>query len=92
MLNAAKVIGPEQADQLARVIALKMRFAHTGVEGWFEAVASGILANWLVGMPSWRPRLAPSRARSSASSSRSSLSSPSASSTPPRTWATSPPG
>jgi len=50
MLNAAKVIGPEQAGQLARVIALKMRFAHTGVEGWFEAVASGILANWLVGM------------------------------------------
>jgi formate transporter len=27
-----------------------MRFAHTGVDGWFEAVASGILANWLVGM------------------------------------------
>ncbi len=50
MLDAAKVLGPDQTAQLARVIALKMRFAHTGVEGWFRAVASGILANWLVGM------------------------------------------
>lgn len=50
MLNASKVIGPEQAAQLTHVIALKMRFAHTGAQGWFEAVASGILANWLVGM------------------------------------------
>ncbi len=50
MLNASEVIGAEQADRLTEVIALKMRFAHTGVEGWFQAVASGILANWLVGM------------------------------------------
>jgi formate transporter len=50
MLNAAKVIGPAQAHQLTHIIGLKMRFAHTGVDGWFEAVASGILANWLVGM------------------------------------------
>lgn len=27
-----------------------MRFEHLGVEGWFQALASGILANWLVGM------------------------------------------
>jgi len=50
MLNAAEVIHPEQADRLTEVIALKMQFAHTGVDGWFQAVASGILANWLVGM------------------------------------------
>ena len=50
MLNASQVIGPEQAQRLTEIIGLKMRFAHTGVDGWFQAVASGILANWLVGM------------------------------------------
>lgn len=50
MLNASEVIGREQADRLTEVIALKMRFEDTGIEGWFQAVASGILANWLVGM------------------------------------------
>jgi formate transporter len=49
-LNAAEAIDPGQADRLTEIIALKMRFADTGVDGWFQAVASGILANWLVGM------------------------------------------
>jgi len=50
MLNASEVVGSEQADRLTEIIALKMRFEDTGIDGWFQAVASGILANWLVGM------------------------------------------
>jgi formate transporter len=49
-LNGARVIGPEQAHRLAQIIAVKTQFAHTGIEGWFRAVLSGVLANWLVGM------------------------------------------
>jgi len=50
MLSAADVIGPAQGQRLAEIIDEKMRFEQMGVEGWFRVVASGILANWLVGM------------------------------------------
>ena len=50
LLNAGHVIGPEQAHRLSQLIAFKLQFAHTGVDGWFRAVASGVAANWLVGM------------------------------------------
>ena len=50
MLNAADVIGPAQGERLAELIGEKMRFEQLGAEGWLRVVASGILANWLVGM------------------------------------------
>jgi formate transporter len=50
MLNAADVVGPLHAARLSEVIAEKMRFEQMGAEGWLRVVASGILANWLVGM------------------------------------------
>lgn len=50
MLNAADVIGPAQGQRLAEIIGEKMRFEQMGAEGWFRVVASGVLANWLVGM------------------------------------------
>ena len=50
MLNAAEVIGPLQGARLAEIIQEKMRFEQLGVEGWLRVVASGVLANWLVGM------------------------------------------
>ncbi len=50
MLNAADVIGPLQAARLDEVVAEKMRFESMGVAGWFGVIASGVLANWLVGM------------------------------------------
>lgn len=50
MLNVADVVGPLQAARLDEVIAEKMRFETMGVEGWIGVVASGVLANWLVGM------------------------------------------
>ncbi len=50
MLNAADVIGPAQAARLSDVIAEKMRFEQMGAEGWLRVIASGVLANWLVGM------------------------------------------
>lgn len=50
MFNAADVIGPAQASRLAELIGEKMRFEQMGAEGWFRVVASGVLANWLVGM------------------------------------------
>ena len=50
MLNAADVIGPAQDRQLAELISEKMRFEQMGAEGWFRVIASGTLANWLVGM------------------------------------------
>lgn len=50
MLNAADVIGPPQAARLGELIEEKMRFEQMGAEGWLRVVASGVLANWLVGM------------------------------------------
>lgn len=50
MLNAADVVGPLQAARLTEIIHEKMRFQDMGAEGWFRVVASGVLANWLVGM------------------------------------------
>lgn len=50
MLNAADAIGPATAERLAEIIDEKMRFEQMGIEGWLRVVASGILANWLVGM------------------------------------------
>ncbi len=50
MLNAADVIGPAQGERLAELIGEKMRFEQLGAEGWLRVVASGVLANWLVGM------------------------------------------
>lgn len=50
MLNAADVIGPAEGQRLAELIGEKMRFEQLGAEGWIRVVASGILANWLVGM------------------------------------------
>ncbi len=50
MLNVGDVIGPAQGERLAEVIGEKMRFEQMGAEGWLRVVASGVLANWLVGM------------------------------------------
>ena len=50
MLNAADAIGPLTSERLSEVIGEKMRFEEMGIEGWFRVVASGVLANWLVGM------------------------------------------
>ncbi len=50
MLNAADAVGPSEAVRLTEIIHEKMRFQEMGVEGWFRVIASGILANWLVGM------------------------------------------
>lgn len=50
LLHAADVIGPAQSERLAELIREKMRFEQLGVEGWLQVVASGVLANWLVGM------------------------------------------
>lgn len=50
MLNAADVLGPAQAARLTEIIGEKMRFQEMDAEGWFRALASGVLANWLVGM------------------------------------------
>ena len=50
MLNAGDVVGPTEAARLTEIIHEKMRFQDMGVHGWFRVVASGLLANWLVGM------------------------------------------
>jgi len=50
MLNAADVLDPPTTARLTEIIAEKMRFEEMGLEGWLRVVASGILANWLVGM------------------------------------------
>lgn len=50
MLNAADVIGPAEGQRLAELVDEKMRFEQMGAEGWVRVVASGVLANWLVGM------------------------------------------
>lgn len=50
MLNAADAVGPSQTVRLTELINDKMRFQDLGTDGWFRAIASGILANWLVGM------------------------------------------
>jgi formate transporter len=50
LLNFARVLGPEQTHRLTELIAFKLQFQHTGIVGWFRAVASGAAANWLVGM------------------------------------------
>ncbi len=50
LLNAADVIGPEIEERLTEVLAEKMRFKDLGADGWFRAIGSGVLGNWLVGM------------------------------------------
>lgn len=43
--------GPDVEDLLREVMATKMRYsAAGGVEGFFKAALSGVIANWLVGM------------------------------------------
>jgi formate transporter len=50
-VHAAQIYGPDDARLLNEVIALKLQFRATGgAEGWFEAVLSGVFANWLVGL------------------------------------------
>jgi formate transporter len=50
-VHAAQMYGPSDIRLLHQVVALKMHFrAIGGAEGWFKAVLSGILANWLIGM------------------------------------------
>jgi formate transporter len=50
-VHAAQMYGPEDTRLLNEVIALKLQFRATGgLEGWFEAVLSGVFANWLVGL------------------------------------------
>jgi formate transporter len=50
-VHAAQMYTPADARLLQEVIALKLQFhADGGVEGWFKAVLSGVLANWLVGL------------------------------------------
>jgi formate transporter len=50
LLNWARVLGPEQTERLIQLLAVKLQFQHTGIEGWLRAVGSGAAANWLVGM------------------------------------------
>jgi formate transporter len=50
-VHAAQMYGPDDTRLLNEVIALKLQFRATGgFEGWFEAVLSGVFANWLVGL------------------------------------------
>ena len=44
------MLGAEEVERLREIIGEKMRFQGMGADGWFRAVASGILGNWLVGM------------------------------------------
>ena len=37
-------------ELLEETVAFKLSFAERGADGWFEAVLSGVAANWLVGM------------------------------------------
>lgn len=53
LLNAGDVVGGEELKRLTELIEVKMRFQDQGAEGWFRALASGILGNWLVGMASF---------------------------------------
>lgn len=43
-------MGLSSGERLTEIISEKMRFKEMGAEGWFRAIASGVLANWLVGM------------------------------------------
>lgn len=48
---AAQGLVPDTLVLLDEVVEAKMRFREEGTAGsWFEAVLSGVLANWLVGM------------------------------------------
>jgi formate transporter len=50
-VHAAQMYEPIDTRLLQEVIALKLQFRATGgAEGWFEAVLSGVFANWLVGL------------------------------------------
>ena len=50
LINAGRIIGPEQGERLTELIGEKMQPMELGVEGWFAVLVSGILGNWLVGM------------------------------------------
>ena len=50
LVAAGDVLGAEEVERLREIIGEKMRFQGMGADGWFRAVASGILGNWLVGM------------------------------------------
>ncbi len=50
-INMAEVFSPQVTELLTEVVASKMRYASIGgAGGWWQAVLSGVLANWLVGM------------------------------------------
>lgn len=50
LVAAGDVLGADEVERLREIIGEKMRFQELGAEGWFRAVASAILGNWLVGM------------------------------------------
>ena len=45
LVNAADVIGDANAERLEELVEEKLRFEDMGAEGWFRAVASGVLGN-----------------------------------------------
>ncbi len=51
LIRAAQDYSPTTEAMLGEIVASKMTFREVGgIEGWSQAVVSGILANWLVGM------------------------------------------
>jgi formate transporter len=50
-IHAAQRYSPDVNNLLDKIVATKMSYRSAGgTEGWFRAVLSGVLANWLVGM------------------------------------------
>ena len=50
-VSAAEEFTPGSQELLAEIVDAKMRYREVGgVEGWLQAVLSGVLGNWLVGM------------------------------------------
>jgi formate/nitrite transporter len=50
-ITTAEVYSPEVRELLAEIVDAKMRYRDIGgAEGWSQAVLSGVLGNWLVGM------------------------------------------
>ena len=51
VINYTQSYGPEYEELLSEIVDSKLRYQRIGgVEGFFKAVVSGMLGNWLVGM------------------------------------------
>lgn len=50
-ITTAESFSPGSRELLGEIVDAKMRYRSIGgIEGWFKAVLSGVLGNWLVGM------------------------------------------